>query len=136
MSQDPSSTTHSDHGGQLVYEVVDGVDHQLDIILLRHAVLAMSPEDDVHVGAEDPLSNLHGDVPGDIFVFEPVNKPYGAGNGDWAVENTVIFGLSQEIHAELVMTPLCVFGGYCPLPLCLKLLARLLEQTWSNPFRE
>lgn len=82
-------------------------------------MLAMSPEDDVHVGAEDALSDLHGDVPGDIFVFEPVNEPYRAGNGDWAVENTVIFSLSQEVHAELVMTPLCVFGGYSPLPLCL-----------------
>lgn len=69
MSQDPSSTTHSDHGGQLVYEVINGVDHQLDIILLGHAVLAVSPEDDVHVRAEDPLTNLHGDVPGDIFIF-------------------------------------------------------------------
>lgn len=96
----------------------------------------MSPEDDVHVGAEDPLSDLHRDVPGDIFVFQPVNEPYRAGNGDWAVENTVILGLSQEVHAELVMTLLCVFGRYCPLPLCLKLFARLLEQTGSKPFRD
>lgn len=132
MSHQPSSTAGSDHGGQLVYEVVDGVHHQLDIVLLGHAVLAVSPEDDVHVRAEDPLRDLHGDVPGDVLVFEPVNKPYWAGDRDGAVQDTVIFGLLQEVHAELVMTLFCVFRGYCPFPLFLELFARLFEQTRSK----
>lgn len=132
MSQEPSSTTRSDHGGQLVYEVIDGVDHQLDIILIGHAVLAVSPEDDVHVGAEDPLANLHGDVPGDVLVFQPMDEPDWAGDWDGAVENAVIFGLSQEVHAELVMTLFCALRGYCPFPLCLELLARLFEHTPST----
>lgn len=128
MSQDPSSAAPSHHGGQLVYEVIDGVDHQLDVVLVGHAVLAVPAEDDVHVGAEDPLGDLHGDVPGHVFVFEPVNKPHGAGDGDGAVEDTVIFCLSQEVHAELVMTLLCVFGGDQPFPLFLEFLTRLLKK--------
>lgn len=88
-------------------------------------MLAVSSEDDVHVGAEDTLCNLHGDVPGDIFVFEPMNEPHGAGDGDGTLENTVIFCLTQKVHAKLVNTLLRVFGGYSPLPLGFKLLACL-----------
>lgn len=64
----------------------------------------MSPKDDIHIGAEDAFCNLHGDVPGDIFVFEPVNKPNGAGDGNGTLEHTVIFCLAQKVHAKLVVT--------------------------------
>lgn len=93
-----------DQSGQLVYEVVDGVDHQLDVVLLGHAVLAVSPQDDVHVGAEDALRHLHGDVPGHVLVLEAVDEPHGAGDGDGALQHAVVLRLAQELHAELVVT--------------------------------
>lgn len=120
-----NSSSSSDHGGQLVYEVIDGVDHQLDVVLLRHAVLAISPEDDVDVRAQDALGDLHGDVPGDVLVFEAVDEPHGAGDGDGALKNTVILCLVQKVHANLVETFLRVFGRQCPLPFGFDLLARL-----------
>ncbi len=132
-SQAHSPIPHSDQSGQLVYEIVNSVDHELDVVLVRHAVLAMSPKDDVHIGAEDALRNLHGDVPGDVLVFEPVNEPHGTGDGDGTLEHTVIFCLAQKVHVKLVMTLLRVFGGHCPLPLLLKLLACLRIYTWTNP---
>lgn len=64
----------------------------------------MSPKDDIHICAEDTFCNLHGDVPGNIFIFEPVNEPYRAGDGDGTLEHTVIFCLTQKVHAKLVMT--------------------------------
>lgn len=67
-------------------------------------MLAVSPKDDIHVRAEDALCDLHGDVPGDVLVFEPVDEPYGTGDGDGTLEHTVIFCLFQEVHAKLVMT--------------------------------
>lgn len=106
----------SDQGGQLVYQVVNSVDHKLDVVLLGHAVLAVPPQNDVHIGAEDALCDLHGDVPGNVLVFEAVNEPHGAGDGDGALKNTVVFCLAQEVHAELINTFLCVFGGKWPLP--------------------
>lgn len=57
-------------------------------------MLAVPPQDDVHVGTEDALCNLHGDVPGDVLVFEPVDEPHGTGDGDGAVEHAVIFCLA------------------------------------------
>lgn len=118
----------SHHGGELVYEIVDGVDHELDVVLLGHAVLAVPPQDDVHVGAEDALRHLHGDVPRHVFVLQPVDESHGAGDGDWAVEHAVVLGLAQKIHVELVVTLLCVFGRYCPLSLLLEFFARLQNQ--------
>lgn len=106
-----SSIRSSDHGGQLVYQIVNSVDHELDVVLLGHAVLAVPPQNDVHVGAEDALCDLHGDVPGDVLVFEAVNEPYRAGDGNGAMKDTVVFRLTQEVHAELVRTFLCVFAG-------------------------
>lgn len=94
----------SDHGGQLVYEIVNGVDHELDVILLRHAVQAVSPEDDIYIGTEDSFGNLHGDMPGDVFIFQPMNEPHWAGDRDGALKHTVIFSLLQEVHAEFVKT--------------------------------
>lgn len=91
----------SDQSGQLVYEVVNSVDHELDVILLGHAVLAMSPKDDIHVGTEDTLRHLHGDVPRDVFVFEPVDEPHGTSDGDGTLEHTVILCLAQKVHAKL-----------------------------------
>ncbi|TNN88882.1 hypothetical protein EYF80_000760 [Liparis tanakae] len=70
---------YSDQSGQLVDEIIDSVDHELDVVPLRHAVLAMSPEDDIHIVAEDAFCNLHGDVPGDVLVFEAMNEPYRTG---------------------------------------------------------
>lgn len=67
-------------------------------------MLAMSPKDDVHIRAEDTLCNLHGDMPGDILIFEPMDEPHRAGDGDGTLEHTVIFGLTQKVHAKLVMT--------------------------------
>lgn len=67
-------------------------------------MLAMPPEDDIHIRAEDAFCNLHGDVPGDILIFEPVNEPYRTGDGEGTMENTVIFCLSQKVHAKLVVT--------------------------------
>lgn len=81
----PPPLPYSDHGGQFVYEVIDGVDHQLDVVLLRHAVLAVPTQDHIHVGAEDALGHLHGDVPGDVFVLQAVDEPHGAGDGDGAL---------------------------------------------------
>lgn len=70
-SQAHSPISYSDQSRQLVYEIVNSVDHELDVVLFGHAVLAMPPEDDIHIRAEDAFCNLHGDVPGDILIFEP-----------------------------------------------------------------
>lgn len=99
-----SPVPFSDHSGQLVYEIINSVDHELDVVPLGHAVMAMPPQDDIHIGAEDTLCNLHGDVPGYFLVFEPVNQPYGTSDGDGTLEDTVIFCLSQEVHAEPIKT--------------------------------
>lgn len=96
-------------------------------------MLAVSPKDDIHVVAEDAFCDLHGDMPGDVLVFEAVNEPYGTGDGDWTLEHTVVFCLSQKVHAKLVKTLLRVFGGQRPLPLLLKLFARLRNKTRKNP---
>lgn len=103
-SQAPSFIPYSDQSGELVYEVVNSVDHELDVVLLGHAVLAMSPKDDIHIRAEDTFRDLHGDVPGDILIFEPMNEPHRAGDGDGTLEHTVISCLTQKVHAKLVMT--------------------------------
>lgn len=102
----PSNTlrSRSHHGGELVYEIVDGVDHELDVVLLRHTVLAVSPQDDVYVGAEDALRHLHGDVPRHVFIFEPVDESHGTSDGDWTVEHAVVFSLAQKVHVEFVVT--------------------------------
>ena len=121
----PPHIPPSDQSGQLVYEVVNSVDHELDVVLLFHAVLAMSPQDDIHVRTEDAFCHLHGDVPGDVLVFQPVDESHGTGDGDGTLEQTVIFCLTQKVHVKLVNTVLRVFGGHCPLPLLLKLLTYL-----------
>lgn len=90
-------------------------------------MLAVSPQDDIHVGAEDALRHLHGDVPGHVFVLEPVDESHGTGDGDWAVENAVVFSLAQKVHVEFVVTLLRMFGRYCPLPLLLKFFTCLQE---------
>lgn len=102
LSNSPCSRSH--HGGELVYEIVDRVHHQLDVVLLGHAVLAVPPQDDVHVGAEDALRHLHGDVPRHVFVLEPVDESHWAGDGEWTVEHAVVLGLAQKVHVELVVT--------------------------------
>lgn len=88
-------------------------------------MLAVSPEDDVDIGTQDALCDLHGDVPGDVLVLQAVDEPYGAGDGDGALKYTVILCFTQEVHANLVETFLGVFGGQGPLPLVLQLLASL-----------
>lgn len=79
----PNGVSH--HGGKLVYEVIDGVDNELDVIFLSHAVLAVAPQNDVHVRAQHTLSYLHGDVPGHVLIFQAVNETYGAGDRDGAL---------------------------------------------------
>lgn len=49
-------------------------------------MLAVPPEDDVDVRAQDALCDLHGDVPGDLLVLHAVDEPYGAGDGDGALQ--------------------------------------------------
>lgn len=88
-------------------------------------MLAVSPEDDVDVGAQDALGDLHGDVPGDVLVLEAVDEPHGAGDGDGALENAVILCLVQEVHAQLVETFFRVFGRQRPLPFGFDLFASL-----------
>lgn len=124
-----SLRSHSNHRGEFVYEIVDSVDHQLDVVLLGHAVLAVSPQDDVHVGAEDALRHLHGDVPWHVFILEPVDESHGTSDGDWTVEHAVVFSLAQKVHVEFVVTLLWVFGRYSPLSLLLKFFTRLKNQT-------
>lgn len=48
----------SRYGGQLVDEVIDGVHHEPDVILVGHAVLPLAPEDDVYVVAQHAIRNL------------------------------------------------------------------------------
>lgn len=56
-------------------------------------------KNDIHVIAEYPLCDLHGDVPGYIRVLEAVNQTNGAGNRDGAVEYAVVLRLLQEVQA-------------------------------------
>lgn len=82
----------SRHGGQLVDEVIDGVHHELDVILVGHAVLPVAPEDDVDVVAQHALRHLQGDVPGHVFVLQAVDEAHGARDGDGAVQQAVVLG--------------------------------------------
>lgn len=128
-----SPPPYSDQSGQLVYEIINSVHHELDVVPLGHAMLAVSPQDDVHVVAEDALRHLHGDVPGDVLVFEAVDEPHGTGDGDRTLQHAVVFRLSQKVHVKLVKTLLRVLGGQRPLTLLLKLLASLCMETRANP---
>lgn len=91
-------------------------------------MLAVPPQDDVHVGAEDSLRHLHGDVPRHVFVLQPVDESHGTGDGDWTVEHAVVFSLAQKVHVEFVVTLLGVFGRYRPLSLLLEFFTRLQNQ--------
>lgn len=123
---------HSDQGGQLVYEIINSVDHKLDVVLLGHAVLTMSSKDDIHIVAEDTFRNLHGDVPGDVLIFKPMNEPYRTGDWDGTMKHTVIFCFMQKVQANPVKSLLWVFGGHCPFPFVLELLAGLHIQIWRD----
>lgn len=122
----------SHHGGQLVYEVVDGVDHELDVFLLRHAVLAVAPQDDVHVAAEQALGHLHGNVPRHVLVLQAVNEAHGARDREGAMQHAVVLGLVQEVHAELVHAFFTVLGRYRPLTFLLELHLGLRGTTLAS----
>lgn len=119
------SSGHSRQGGQLVDEVVDGVHHELDVVLVGHAVLPVAPEDDVHVVAQHALRDLHGDVPGHVFVLQAVDEAHGAGDGDGAVQQAVVLGFLQQVHANGVHAFLVAFGRDFPRALIFELLSRL-----------
>lgn len=121
-----NKTAYSHHGGQLVYEVIDCIDHKLDVVLLGHAVLAMAAEDDVHVGAEHALCHLHGDVPGNVFILQAVDEAHRAGDGDGTLQDAVVLRLLQEVHAHRVDALIIAFRWNRPYALVLKLLSCLV----------
>lgn len=59
----------------------------------------MLAKNDIHVIAEYPLCDLHGDVPGYVRVLEAVDQSDGAGHRDGALEYAVVLGLLQKVHA-------------------------------------
>lgn len=127
MSPDWIRRCGSPPTGELVHEVVDGVDEEFDVILLGHAVAAVFAQDDVDVAAEDALGHLHGHVPGDIGVLQAVDEPHGAGHGDGALQHAVRLRLLQEVHAQAVRTLVAVAAGERPEPALLHLLPRLRD---------
>lgn len=121
------SSSASRHGGQLVDEVIDGVHHELDVILVGHAVLPVAPEDDVDVVAQHALGDLQGDVPGHVFVLQAVDEAHGARDGDGALQQAVVLCFLQQVHANSVHTFLVAFGRDRPRALILELLPCLMH---------
>lgn len=113
--------------GELVDEVVDGVDDELDVVPLGHAMAAVFAQDDVDVAAEDALGHLHGHVPRDVGVLQAVYEPHGAGHGDGALQHAVRLRLPQEVHAQRVRALDAVAAGERPEPALLDLLPRLKD---------
>lgn len=56
-------------------------------------MLPVFAKDDVYVVGKNPLGDLHGDVPGNVGVLEPVDETYGTGHRDGTVEHTVVLRL-------------------------------------------
>lgn len=121
------SISPSHHGGQLVDEVIDGVHHELDVILVGHAVLPVAPEDDVNVVTQYALRDLHGDVPGHVLVLQAVDEAHGTRDGDGALQQAVVLGFLQQVHANSVHTFLVAFGRDRPHTLVFELLSCLMH---------
>lgn len=123
----PRPLCGSPQRGELVDEVIDGVDDQLDVVFLGHAMAAVFAQDNVDVAAEDALGHLHGHVPGHVGVLQAVDEPHGALHGDGALQYTVRPRLPQEVHAQSVRALVAVAAGESPEPTLFDLLPRLQE---------
>ncbi|KAI1242336.1 hypothetical protein IHE44_0005870 [Lamprotornis superbus] len=82
---------------ELVNEIINSIHKELCILLVTHPMLADFAEDNIHVLAQNTVSNLHRDLPGDIPILHAVDKAYRTRHRNRTIQHTVVFCFSDKV---------------------------------------